>query len=158
MKRPSRLAIGRAGRYCGVAFAIRGHLRLRHSSGGEWDEWFAAFEDGRGGWIAEAGGHFLVTFEDGSWLPTWRALAEGKEALPAFVVVEKGRARFASARGKLPFRPKIGKEYAYADLRGPSGAFATIDYGDDPPNLFVGREVSLKELSLVDAPTQDGGK
>lgn len=140
--------IGVRGSYQGVGFVVRGGLRLRHSSGSQWHEWHAEFDDGRGGWIARVEDRVLVTFEDGSWLPGFDDLAEGSPALPRFVVVEKGRARFAGARGKLPFRPRIGKEYRYADLRGPGGAFATIDYGDDPPLLFVGREVSLADLAL----------
>jgi hypothetical protein len=70
--------------------------------------------------------------------------------------VEKGEARFAAREGKLPFHPRIGRSYRYADLRGPGGAFATIDYGDDPPSLFVGREASLGELALGDTVASRG--
>ena len=142
------LAIGATGRYLDARFVVRGRLRLRHSSGTEWDEWYAVFAGGRGGWLAEAGGRFFVTFDDGAWLPEFASLRQGRVALPALVVVEKGSARFIRAEGVLPFRPRIGKEYRYADLRGESGAFATIDYGDDPPSLFVGREALEGELVL----------
>jgi hypothetical protein len=146
------MKIGARGRYEGTAFVVRGKVRLVHSSGSAWEEWHAAFEGGRSGWIACVEERAFITFEDGSWLPAFGDLAEGARGLPAFVVVEKGRARVAGAEGKLPFRPKLGKEYRYADLRGPRGAFATIDYGDDPPTLFAGREVSLAELGLQEGP------
>jgi hypothetical protein len=145
MKTLATLGIGSRGKYLGVRFVVRGRLELRHESGSTWDEWYAAFEDGRDGWIACEGRRWLVTFGDTSWLPQWKDL--GSE-LPSFRVVEKGRARFAAAHGKLPFTPKIGRRYRYADLRGPDGAFATIDYGDDPPSFFVGREASFEELAI----------
>ena len=81
------------------------------------------------------------------------ALGPGDRVLPPLVVVETGAARFADKEGKLPFSPRLGKSYRYADLRGPGGAFATIDYGDDPPSLYVGHEAKLEELGLEGATT-----
>jgi hypothetical protein len=151
VKQDAPIAVGTRGSYRGVAFVVRGRLELRHESGSAWEEWYAAFADGRDGWIARADGRWLVTFGGGSWLPSWRDVEVGRNAWPAFVVVEKGSATFAAKDGKLPFRPRLGKSYRYADLRGSNGAFATIDYGDDPPSLFVGRRASTAELGLRDA-------
>jgi len=147
----SPIAVGTRGTYRGVPFVVRGRLQLRHESGSTWDEWYATFEGGKSksaGWIACAEGRWLVTFADGAWLPAWDELRPRGRAVPAFVVAEKGTARFAATEGKLPFAPRIGKSYRYADLRGPDGAFATIDYGDDPPSLYFGREAKLADLGL----------
>jgi hypothetical protein len=151
VKPPSPIAVGVRGTYRGRRFVVRGRVGLRHESGSTWDEWYAAFADGHDGWIARAEGRWLVTFADGSWLPPWDALRPGDRALPAFVVAETGTARFATKEGKLPFSPRLGRSYRYADLRGPGGAFATIDYGDDPPGLFVGHEATFEELGLEEA-------
>ena len=36
----------------------------------------------------------------------------------------------------------------FADLRTSSGEFATIDYSENPPLLFLGRAVEFDELHL----------
>ena len=43
------------------------------------------------------------------------------------------------------------ESYEYADLSGPSGEFATLDYSETPPLVFVGREVALDDLGFPPA-------
>ena len=54
----SPLDIGLRGMYQGVSFELTGRAQLGHEAGGVWDEWYAAFADGRWGWLAEAQGRF----------------------------------------------------------------------------------------------------
>jgi hypothetical protein len=142
----AKLGLGACGRHRGVAFIVRGRLTLRHSSGATWSEWYASFGDGRGGWIAPADRRVLVTFE--AALPSFRELRAGKPPWPAYVVEEKGRARYESAEGVLPFAPPFGESYAYADLVAPDGSFATLDYSEEPPRLFVGEATTLEALQI----------
>jgi hypothetical protein len=58
----SPLEVGRTGSFEGVSFTLTGRAQLRHAAGGVWDEWYAAFADGRWGWLAEAQGRFYMTF------------------------------------------------------------------------------------------------
>jgi hypothetical protein len=51
----------------------------------------------------------------------------------------------------LPFRLRPGETYRYADLSGPAGAFATLAGPDEPPALFLGRQVTLDDLGVRDA-------
>src|SRR6202022_1263340 len=55
-----------------------------------------------------------------------------------------------TARGGLPFDVAPGSALNYADLSGPGGQLATLDYGtaDRAEALYVGREVSLADLGL----------
>ena len=71
-----------------------------------------------------------------------------------FVVAEVRRARFASASGELPFAVAPGSELRYADLSGPGGRLATIDYGsgDVAEALYVGSEVTLEQLGFSALP------
>src|SRR5438132_11066138 len=50
----SQLEVGMKGRYDGVPFYLTGRTQLGHEAGGTWDEWYAAFRDGRWGWLAAA--------------------------------------------------------------------------------------------------------
>ncbi|HVF44136.1 MAG TPA: DUF4178 domain-containing protein [Pyrinomonadaceae bacterium] len=156
----SPLDVGLRGVYLGVAFELTGRAQLQHAAGGFWDEWYAAFSDGRWGWLAEAQGRFYLTFQiqvpQPALLPPYEQLQLGQPvyAIPAQqppVVAEKGTARSLAAEGEIPYMLTPGETYAYADLSGQSGAFGTLDYGEWPPLVFVGREVTLEELGLANA-------
>jgi len=156
----SPLEVGLRGVYVGVAFELTGRAQLQHAAGGFWDEWYAAFADGRWGWLAEAQGRFYLTFEirvpQPALLPPFEQLQLGQPvyAIPAGqppVVSEKGTARAAAAEGEIPYRLTPGETYAYADLSGQSGTFGTLAYGETPPLVFVGREVTLEDLGLANA-------
>ncbi len=156
----SPLDVGLKGVYQNVPFELTGRAQLGHEAGGVWDEWYAAFEDGRWGWLAEAQGRFYMTFAQRmpgqSLIPPFDALDLGEPvaALSSSIplrVVEKGVARALGARGEIPYRLVPGESFEYADLSGPGGSFATIDYSDTPPQVYVGREVTLSDLGLAGA-------
>ncbi|MBL0209532.1 MAG: DUF4178 domain-containing protein [Holophagaceae bacterium] len=151
----SPLKLGVEGRYAGRAFALAGRVQMSHPLGGVWDEWYMALDDGRWGWLAEAQGKFLLTFEEppGSGIPAYDQLQAGAVLrlgeIP-WVVGEASFAAFASAEGEIPWKVVPGATYRFADLQGAHGAFATLDYGagDEPPTLYAGREVSLDDLAI----------
>ncbi len=148
----SPLTLGLQGKYNGVSFRLTGRAQLRHTMGGMWDEWYAAFSDNRWGWLAEAQGRFFLTFEeDVPGLPAYESLHVG-EAVPnvkiPLVVAEKGSAKYAGADGEIPFRLVPNATCTYADLSGNNNLFATLDYSDGAPVLYAGKEVKLDELAL----------
>ncbi|MBX9623764.1 MAG: DUF4178 domain-containing protein [Gemmataceae bacterium] len=156
------LKVGLEGRYDGQKFRLTGRTQLKHPAGGVWDEWYAAFPNDRWGWLAEAQGRYYLTFEQSPRAdrPMWTALlAPGRKVklhgAPAkFTVAETGTATVAGAEGEIPYRLVPGSTYRYADLSGPDRAFATLDYGDDPPTLYLGKEVTLGELGVAVAVRQ----
>lgn len=141
------LRTGLAGKYRGNGFRITGRSQLRHQAGGVWDEWYAAFDDGRWGWVAEAQGRYYVTFKVGDEAPAYESIDLGR-VIDGLTIAEIGRAELISAEGELPWRPEPGYAYAYADLTGTDRRFATIDYSEDPPVVFKGHEVGLRDLGL----------
>ncbi len=156
----SPLEVGLRGVYLGVAFELTGRAQLQHAAGGFWDEWYAAFADGRWGWLAEAQGRFYLTFRiqvpSPNALPSFDSLQLGQQvwAIPSQsppVVAEKGTARMLAAAGEIPYLLTPGETYPYADLSGAGGVFGTLDYGELPPQVFMGRETTLAELGLAHA-------
>ncbi len=147
----SPLRLGVAGRYRGTGFRITGRTQLRHQAGGVWDEWYAAFDDGRWGWLAEAQGRFHLTFRVAAEAPPVGEIEVGAAFPDDLVVAEIGRAQIASAEGELPWEPEPGAFFAYADLTGAERRFATIDYSEDPPAVYKGGEVDLAELEIEPA-------
>lgn len=145
----SPLSRGVTGKYRGVGFRITGRTQLRHRAGGVWDEWYAALDDGRWAWLAEAQGRFYVTFKVASDAPPHTDLQLGGPALDDLVVAEIGTAELISAEGELPWTPEAGSTYDYADLTGADRRFATIDYSEEPPVVFKGVETTLQELGVT---------
>jgi hypothetical protein len=147
----SPLTIGTPGKFKGNGFRISGRTQMRHQAGGVWDEWYAAFDDGRWGWLAEAQGRFYVTFRVAAEAPPYEQLqlnAVVPEVDDLFVS-EIGEAAFISAEGELPWTPEPGGRYRYADLTGDAGRFATIDYSEQSPIVFKGNETTLAELGIA---------
>lgn len=154
----SPLDIGLRGTYQGVPFELTGRAQLGHEMGGAWDEWYATFQNGWLGWLAEAQGRFYMTFrqqlENPKAVPPFGRLTLGQQisGLPSqvpLVVAETGRARALGAKGEIPYKLVPGETNFYADLSGAGGIFGTLDYGEYPPLFFVGQEVTLAELGIT---------
>ena len=150
------LAVGDEGSVSGRAFRVLGRLQLDHGRG-PWDEWYVAFSDDSWGWFARAQGRWYLTFaREAGTPPSWEALTPGSAlALSGtgavrWVVSERGDSTLLSAEGELPFRVEREGRGRYVDLEGDEGAFATLDYGDgqQPAQLFAGREVAARDLTL----------
>ncbi len=137
----SPLDVDVSGRFDGVPFTLTGRTQFQHPAGGVWDEWYAAFADGRWGWLAEAQGRFYLTFEKPvpQGLPAYDRLNLGQTIDVGdhvqLTVAEKNRGKTAGARGEMPYRVVPGKEVPFADLSGPKGEFGTIDYREETPAL-----------------------
>src|SRR5215469_199670 len=123
----SPLDVGLKGVYHGTPFELTGRAQLGHEAGGIWDEWYAAFADGRWGWLAEAQGRFYMTFQQSTapetGIPAIEDLQLGQpvEVVPgsvALTVSEKAEAGAISAQGEIPYRLVPGQAYYYADLCG----------------------------------------
>ena len=141
------LRTGLAGKYRGNGYRITGRSQLRHQAGGVWNEWYAAFDDGRWGWLAEAQGRYYVTFKVAEDAPPFESI-DLSQQVNNLTVTEIGHAELISAEGELPWVPEPGYSYSYADLTGTEGRFATIDYSETPPVVFKGHEVALADLGL----------
>ncbi len=163
---PSLVAVDDTGTIDGQRIRIAGRVQLDHGAG-PWDEWYIAFQDGRWGWLASAQGNWYVTLAVAPpALPPYEHLhVEQQVSLGAsgtFVVAEKKRGTVTSGEGELPFEVRAGQPRYYADLHGPNGGFATIDYGEGntPPTLFVGMqrpEGALKVEARSERPVTEIG-
>ena len=145
----SPLQLGSEGKYQGVGFALVGRLQLRYERG-LWNEWYLLFDDQRTGWLSEANGEYVLTFPVAADepLPLFDKLVAGQRLSllgRAWTVSNVERAECVAGEGELPFRVAGGYAVPTVDLR--SGkAFATLDYSESPPLLFVGEAVALDHL------------
>ena len=154
----SPLQIGLKGNFRSNEFELTGRAQLGHELGGFWDEWYATFANGWTGWLAEAQGKFYLTFRkdlpQNVSLPAFGNLQIGEtvsqiSSKNSFVVAEKGTATAKAADGEIPYQFVPNEKTNYADLSGADKAFATIDYGSNPPLVFLGEQVSLDDLGIA---------
>lgn len=154
----SLLALGAEGRFAGRRFQMVGRTQMKHPMGGVWDEWYLALDDGRWGWLAEAQGRLYLTFQQALKMavPGVEMLSPGLDLdlgeQGRWQVVEVSRGTFASAEGEIPWEVALGGQYPFADLAGANGAFATLDYGEEAPLFFTGRQTTLEELKIQAPP------
>jgi hypothetical protein len=155
----SPLALLATGSWKGAPFELIGRAQLKHAAGGSWDEWYARFDDGRMGWLAEAQGRFYLMF---AWdtafdAPAYDSLRAGEHVSiphePEMTVSEVGEATYVAAAGEIPFRLAPGTKYRFADLSGAAGVFATLDYSDTKPALYLGDAAALTELHIKGGAT-----
>ena len=61
-----------------------------------------------------------------------------------------------AGEGELPFRVGPGYEAPVVDLLGENNTFATIDYSEESPLVFLGEYVEFEELQLSGLKAFDG--
>lgn len=158
---PTLLQIGSEGMYKGVHFGVIGRIQLNYGEEGAdglWNEWHVMFDDMRTGWLGEAAGEFTLTFEKQLPLqPPPHAAIHVEDRIDLggaeFEVTDIESATCIAGQGELPFAVGPGYSAPVVDLRR-DGEFATIDYSDDPPRVYVGERVdgaALKLTNLRDA-------
>lgn len=156
----SVVQVGTEGRWKGVPFVAAGRLQMRFDDG-LWNEWFLLFDNQDQGWLGEAQGTYAVSFrrEPDKPLPAFASLAVGQRLVlmgQNFEVADLRTAAYLSAQGELPFRPPLGEEAPLADLSAEGGGFATLDYSEEKPLLFLGRYAKAEDLALTNLRLPEG--
>jgi ribosomal protein L37AE/L43A len=148
----SPLQLGAEGSYKGVHFALIGRIQIKYSQG-IWNEWHLLFDDMRTGWLSEAGGEYVLTFAQfvAEALPQFDDLKIGQRfvlASQTWTVSNIENAECVAGQGELPFKVGAGYPVAAVDLRN-QARFATLDYSETPPLLFVGEAVDFGSLKMA---------
>ena len=156
----SPLQLRAEGKYHNVHFAVVGRIQLRFSQG-LWNEWYLLFDDMQGGWLGEAQGTFAVSYlnEIKEMIPPFSELHAGRRQVlngKEFEVKDVQSALCIGGEGELPFRVGPGYEAPVADLSGENDTFATIDYSEENPLVFIGEYVEFEELQLSGLREFDG--
>lgn len=160
----SPLQIGTQGRYENSRFELVGRLKISWEDG-NWNEWYALFDDGRDGWLAEAQGFYMVSFQvtdpqSVRCIPALQALSPGLK-LPLFQgaqfqVSDIKQAVCSGSEGELPMKGPQGRKNTSVDLTGPQSQFACIDYSEDGVRLFLGKYLEFNQLKFTSLREIDG--
>ena len=156
----SPLQIGTTGEFDGLGFTLVGRVRLAYDDG-SWNEWCGVFGDGRYGWVAEAQGFFMVSFEN--QMP--EALSSS-DALSAGQLVEIEGCRYhvmdrketvcLGSEGELPFAAPAGRKSVSIDLASQDARFAGVEYADSSARLFIGHYAQFDDLKFANLRSVPG--
>jgi hypothetical protein len=155
----SPIQIGTSGVYENRAFTVAGRIIYDYDEG-SWNEWHVVLNTGGTAWLSDAQGQYAVT----------SALRAGP--LPALTAVHLGdrfqwnktefsvtvitQARYRGVEGELPFQYWDKHGAVFADLRSTAGDFATLDYSDSEPALYIGKMVEFEALRLKNLRAFEG--
>lgn len=158
---PSPIQLYTEGIVNGKGFMVVGRLTYRYEQG-FWNEWHLLFGDNTTGWLADAQAQYAVStlVENPGKLPRRDELQVGRQfnwPNGRFTLTHITEARYVGFEGELPFTT-AGKheDCVFADLKTDTAAFATIDYSEEPPLLFVGRIVAFDDLRLTNLKRFEG--
>jgi Domain of unknown function (DUF4178) len=149
---PSPICLLTEGMYKGKSFQVVGRIVYEWEAGG-WNEWHLGFADGTSGWLSDAQLQYAVSFlaQNSGALPPQREAERGKPFTfqgVEYRVSTVTMARYKGVEGDLPFAFYDKDEMYFADLRTPGPQFATLDYSEEPPLLFLGEWVEFGDLKL----------
>ena len=147
------------GRFDGRHFVVTGRILYEYDQGG-WNEWHLNFGDGSDGWLSDAQNEFAIsTRVDAPQLPAASEAALGREFHwrgVSFAVSSRTEAHYAGVEGELPFEYWDKTSALFVDLRSASQDFATLDYSDGAPVLYLGQSVDFDALQLANVRRFEG--
>lgn len=155
----SPIQIGTTGRFEGDAFTVTGRIVYEYGEG-TWNEWHLAFADNTSAWLSDAQAEYAVSrlAEKAGPLPEEGAVTSGQRYAfngLTFMVTTRTNARYRGVEGELPFEYWDKDTVLFADLKAADGHFATLDYSESPPLLFIGSFVEFDELALSNLKTAE---
>jgi hypothetical protein len=147
----SPIQLNTEGIYRNKAFVVIGRILYECEQGG-WNEWHAMMNDGTSAWLSDAQDEFAVSFSaKAANLPPAEKLAVGQQYTwnnERYTLSVITPANYRGVEGELPFQYWDKTRVTFADLRSETGKFATLDYSDPEPALYLGESVEFDDLKL----------
>ncbi len=147
----SPIQIGTEGVYQHQGFVAVGRIIYEYDQG-TWNEWHIVRNNGSA-WLSDAQDEYAVTFAaPGRNLPTAAEARVGQGFAwdgETYTVSTITRAHYRGVEGELPFQYWDKQDVTFVDLMSASGKFATLDYSDETPVLYLGEAVEFDALRLT---------
>lgn len=155
----SPIQVGTEGAYNHKAFVAIGRIIYEYEQG-SWNEWHLMMHDGTSGWLSDAQDEYAVSFAaPGRKVPEARQCRVGQHFSwdgQEYAVTTITNAHYRGVQGELPFQYWDKEDVVFVDLRSESGKFATVDYSDERPALYLGEMVEFEDLALKNLRTFEG--
>ncbi len=155
----SPIQLNTEGIYRNKSFVVIGRILYEYDQGA-WNEWHFMMNDGTDGWLSDAQEEYAVSFPaPNQKLPQQLQLQPGAQFSwngQTYTLSVITNAHFRGVEGELPFKYWDKGDMVFADLRTQSGKFATLDYSDEQPALYLGEFVDFEDLKLKNLRTFEG--
>jgi len=155
----SPIQLATEGQYGDKPFVVAGRIMYQYEQG-TWNEWHIVLAGGTDGWLSDAQNELAVSFRvDIPNLPAANAAPLGhsfKWNGVDFTVVSRTLAHYAGVEGELPFQYWDKTDVMFIDLRSDRLDFATLDYSDDTPALYIGKAMEFDALRLRNVRAFEG--
>jgi Domain of unknown function (DUF4178) len=139
------------GIYHNKAFVVGGRILYEYEQGG-WNEWHIVMNDGTSAWLSDAQDEYAISFAvAGQTLPAAAQVQVGQQYSwnnQTYTVAVITRAHYKGVEGELPFQYWDKTDVTFVDLRSQTGKFATLDYSDEEPVLYLGEFVEFDDLKF----------
>jgi hypothetical protein len=148
----SPIQIGTEGVWQNQAFIAIGRIIYEYELG-SWNEWHLVMNNGSSGWLSDAQLEYAISFltPPPAPLPPADQVFRDKKFQwngAVYEVTSITEANYRGVEGELPFEYWDKSTARFADLRTSDARFATIDYSEQPPLLFLGHAVDFDQLRL----------
>lgn len=153
----SPIQIGTEGVYGQHSFVAIGRIIYEYDQG-NWNEWHLMMNNGVSAWLSDAQDEYAVTIAaPGRKLP--QECKVGQEYTwdtQTYRVTTITQAHYRGVEGELPFQYWDKSDVVFVDLMSQAGKFATIDYSDEQPALYLGDAVEFDDLKLKNLRSFEG--
>jgi Domain of unknown function (DUF4178) len=155
----SPIQIGAEGTYNHKGFVAIGRIIYEYEQG-TWNEWHVMLNDGTDGWLSDAQDEYAFSFAaPGRKLPEVAQCQVGQNYVwdnQRYTITTITTAHYRGVQGELPFQYWDKEDVTFVDLRSELGTFATIDYSDEKPALYLGEMVEFDSLGLKNLRAFEG--
>lgn len=155
----SPIQLNTEGIYHNKSFVVVGRIVYEYDQGG-WNEWHVIMNDGTSAWLSDAQQEYAVSFS--SKMPSLPAAANAQVGQQfnwngqRYTVSVVTPAHYRGVEGELPFQYWDKTGVTFVDLRTETGKFATLDYSDPEPALYLGEFVEFEDLKLKNLKSFEG--
>lgn len=155
----SPIQMGTEGIYASQAFVVAGRIIYEYELG-SWNEWHIITNKGTSEWLSDAQNEYVVTVGvEGRKLPAAKEVKVNQHYVwdnITYTVSTITKAHFRGVEGELPFQYWDKEDALFVDLRSETGNFATLDYSDESPALYIGKAVEFEDLHLKNLRSFEG--
>lgn len=155
----SPIQLNTEGIYRNKSFVVVGRIIYEYDQGA-WNEWHVMMNDGASAWLSDAQQEYAVSFSaKAPNLPEAAKVEVGEQFTwdgQRYTVSVITPAHYRGVEGELPFQYWDKDNVTFIDLRSETGKFATLDYSDPEPALYLGEFVEFEQLKLKNLRSFEG--
>lgn len=156
----SPFQVGTRGKFERQSFTLLGRIKIGYPTG-MWSEWYALFDDGAEGWLAEAQGLYMLSFATTQFpIPSRPEKLRVGQSYELgnwnFIAEDNRRIEYLASEGELPFLFEKGFKATSVDLRGPNGQFLNYLFGRKGVEVFLGEYHTFESFEFDNLRKIDG--